>query len=206
MKIAIIRTLVAAAALCLAQGAMGQLPPYHVWIDCDPANTAGNPPLEPYNGKGKAQEVYLGNEEFCYKIEFKCDSELSGGFLVSCFCDLSIPWADGGVGVSQGVNSDDAFCGSPEGFFHLRNSQFSHACAFDVGEADLEIKAVDGEECSDLPPPIIPSDCFIPHDSPGCDCPECEALVCGMDAFCCDVEWDGICANEASQYCQGLCQ
>ena len=205
MKIVVIKALVAIVSLCLAQGALGQLFPYHVWIDCDPANTAGNPPLEPYNGKGEAQEVYLGNKEFCYKIEFKCDDELSGGFLVNCFCDLSVPEADGGVGVFQGVNSDDGFCGTP-GFFHLRNSKFSHSCSFDAGDAELEIKAVDGEKCSDLPPPVEVSDCFFANGSPGCDCPECEAAVCSFDSYCCDGEWDGICANAAATTCQGMCQ
>lgn len=206
MKRAIIGTLVTVAVLCVAQTAMGQLFPYNVWIDCDPANTAGNPPLEPYNGKGKAQEVYLGNEEFCYRIEFKCDGELSGGFQVSCFCDLSIPEADGGVGVFQGVNSDDSFCGTPGGFFHLRNSEFSHACSFDTGDAELEIKAVDGQKCSDLPPPVEISNCYYPHGTPGCDCVECEELVCGMDSYCCDNQWDQICTDLATQNCQGFCQ
>ncbi|MBT8054422.1 MAG: hypothetical protein HKN57_08200 [Xanthomonadales bacterium] len=205
MKSSIMRVFIALCALTMAQGAMGQLFPYNVWIDCDPANTEGNPPLEPYNGKGKAQEVYLGNEEFCYRIAFKCDAELSGGFLVNCFCDLNIPEADGGVGVFDGVSSDDGFCGTP-GFFHLRNSKFIHACSFNAGDAELEVKAVDGEKCSDLPPPLEVSNCFFPNGSPGCDCAECEALVCAEDSFCCDFEWDQFCADIAVQNCQGLCQ
>ena len=37
-------------------------------------------------------------------------------------------------------------------------------------------------------------DCCASNGSPGCndaDCCECE---CAIDPFCCDIEWDGLCA------------
>jgi hypothetical protein len=43
-----------------------------------------------------------------------------------------------------------------------------------------------------------PSDCCTPHGTPGCSDPECEAIICSFDPFCCDVQWDSICADEAS--------
>ena len=43
------------------------------------------------------------------------------------------------------------------------------------------------------------------NGTPGCDDPECCTLVCGADPFCCDVEWDPICAEEAQQQCVDLC-
>jgi hypothetical protein len=39
----------------------------------------------------------------------------------------------------------------------------------------------------------------------GCDDPECEALVCATDPFCCDTAWDGQCADEAQDLCPKLC-
>jgi hypothetical protein len=33
---------------------------------------------------------------------------------------------------------------------------------------------------------------------PGCSDPVCEAVICGLDSFCCDVEWDQTCANAAA--------
>jgi hypothetical protein len=45
------------------------------------------------------------------------------------------------------------------------------------------------------------SDCCIPNGTPGCDDPECEAAVCAVDPFCCDVSWDGICADQAADLC-----
>ena len=35
----------------------------------------------------------------------------------------------------------------------------------------------------------------------GCNCPSCEQMICSIDAFCCSVEWDSICAAEASSFC-----
>jgi hypothetical protein len=33
---------------------------------------------------------------------------------------------------------------------------------------------------------------------PGCSDPVCEAVICGFDSYCCDVEWDQTCANAAA--------
>ncbi len=35
----------------------------------------------------------------------------------------------------------------------------------------------------------------------GCDCQECEDIVCDLFVFCCDVEWDQLCSNLAIQNC-----
>ncbi|MCX4246071.1 MYXO-CTERM sorting domain-containing protein [Paraliomyxa miuraensis] len=56
-----------------------------------------------------------------------------------------------------------------------------------------------------LTPPMIPpdSDCCTasPTGTPGCLDAACEAAVCGIDPFCCDTAWDGICADESAQLC-----
>jgi len=39
--------------------------------------------------------------------------------------------------------------------------------------------------------------CCQANGSIGCDDVACERAVCAIDPFCCDSEWDGICANEA---------
>jgi hypothetical protein len=51
-------------------------------------------------------------------------------------------------------------------------------------------------------------DCFEANGTPFCDdncagtaCEGCCNLICSLDAFCCDVEWDGICADSALQNC-----
>jgi subtilisin-like proprotein convertase family protein len=46
------------------------------------------------------------------------------------------------------------------------------------------------------------SDCCVANGTPGCDDPTCEAIVCAVDPFCCDVAWDSICAGEAQTMCE----
>ena len=48
------------------------------------------------------------------------------------------------------------------------------------------------------------SNCCFPHEGVGCDDPECEALVCALDSFCCDIGWDQLCSDEAADLCE-LC-
>ena len=40
--------------------------------------------------------------------------------------------------------------------------------------------------------------CTAGHDTPGCDDETCCNAVCDLDAFCCDTEWDQVCANAAA--------
>jgi hypothetical protein len=132
-------------------------PPNSVWLDCNPVLSTGNPPLQPYNGRGKAQEAYLGIEGgFCWQIEFKCDDELAdlGGFFVQM--DV---WGGGGAAAPFIHHpEEDFFCDGM--MFHKEPSEFSHTCSFEIGEAELEVKTVDDEMCSDLgdviPPPPPP--------------------------------------------------
>jgi hypothetical protein len=48
-------------------------------------------------------------------------------------------------------------------------------------------------------------DCCEANGTPGCDDVECCEAVCASDPFCCEVEWDGLCADEAAELCVGLC-
>lgn len=43
--------------------------------------------------------------------------------------------------------------------------------------------------------------CCEDHATPGCTDPGCEALICGQDEFCCNVEWDGVCEDQANGLC-----
>ena len=36
-------------------------------------------------------------------------------------------------------------------------------------------------------------DCFSAHLTPGCECPECCNLICAIEPFCCEVQWDSSC-------------
>ena len=47
--------------------------------------------------------------------------------------------------------------------------------------------------------------CCVPHMETGCDVPEIQDCVCAIDSFCCDTQWDSICADEASSDCGAAC-
>jgi len=53
--------------------------------------------------------------------------------------------------------------------------------------------------------PVGGSNCCFAHAGPGCDDATCQGIVCAADAFCCDVEWDGLCAGAAASMCGTLC-
>lgn len=71
---------------------------------------------------------------------------------------------------------------------------------FVLGELSCaaDCTSFDSSEC-------VLSDCCVVHPSTGCDDALCEAAVCGVDDYCCDVTWDGICALEAEMFCPTLC-
>ena len=65
-----------------------------------------------------------------------------------------------------------------------------------VGPADLAMLLASWGPCEEL------SDCCFPQEFPGCqDNPTCESEVCAADPFCCDTEWDSLCASAAATLC-----
>ena len=46
------------------------------------------------------------------------------------------------------------------------------------------------------------SDCCSAGDGPGCTDATCADAVCNQDPFCCEEQWDGICAVEAQELCE----
>ncbi len=51
---------------------------------------------------------------------------------------------------------------------------------------------------------VSAGNCCKSNGSPACDDEECCQLICGVDPFCCDNTWDGICGNTAKDACS-LC-
>jgi len=45
--------------------------------------------------------------------------------------------------------------------------------------------------------------CFEPNGTPGCINPDCCGMVCAVDPFCCNTEWDQLCASQAVAMCLG---
>lgn len=50
---------------------------------------------------------------------------------------------------------------------------------------------------------IAAGDCLSAHDLPACSDAECCEKVCAIDPFCCSVEWDNNCVNQAKSNCGG---
>jgi len=93
------------------------------------------------------------------------------------------------------------FCGTSNtapGVWYSVTGNGHTMTASTCGEADFNTKI--SVLCPDCPTESS-SNCCVPNVSPGCDDPGCEALICGMDPFCCDVSWDGLCAGAAEDLC-----
>ncbi len=58
------------------------------------------------------------------------------------------------------------------------------------------------ENCNNCGNPEA-GDCFVANGSKGCEIAECCEIVCAEDAFCCDSEWDSLCAAAAIENCEG---
>lgn len=72
------------------------------------------------------------------------------------------------------------------------------ACPF-CGDGDCG----DDEDCVGCPDDCGPcdTDCCEVHGGQGCDDGDCTDIVCEADPYCCNNNWDNICANEAVAWC-----
>jgi hypothetical protein len=58
---------------------------------------------------------------------------------------------------------------------------------------------------SDTDCTVTASTCCSASGGMGCDDSTCETAVCDADPYCCDTEWDSVCAGEAATLCADLC-
>ncbi len=115
-----------------------------------------------------------------------CTCPPSGSNLLGCnddTCDLQSRVVFSAVSGQQYLIRLGVFPGAPGGV-----GQFSITCG-DLGGGD----------------------CCIANGTPGCANTACSNAVCAIDPFCCNFEWDGICADLASDLpvcgcpCQPAC-
>jgi hypothetical protein len=131
------------------------------------------------------------------------DLEMTSIFTAGTFIELSPPAVPlsgsvdvilectiGDVNGDGLINSGDALIILTHGIGLPIPPELEERLAAGCGDAD-------GEDTGD------PCNCCGPSDpgEPGCDCEPCAALICSGDPFCCDVEWDHICADAADQLC-----
>jgi hypothetical protein len=151
------------------------------------------------------------NQDIWYDYTATCDGELRVSLCTSQF-DTKLVLYDGlGCPIEPGplVCNDDA-CGPDQlqstisldvltgEAFKIRVGGFSTEVfpGLDVGPGTINIQC--GTACTP-----DAGNCFEPNGTPGCEDAECCGLVCAQDAFCCDTEWDQLCAHAATALCLG---
>ena len=161
-----------------------------------------------------------------------CDPA-DGETCSSCMSDCGCPpsqTCQGGACVQGGPDSCYGQCGGSTDNCYCDDACFGFGdCCADVCQACPQLTDCGGGGCGDASCDAgencsnCPSDCPCPmgqlcqagvctggggggceeSDFPGCGGCPCEACVCGMDPFCCDVGWDGICVDECIEQCGG---
>jgi len=158
--------------------------------------------------------VYQGDGTFCGALSCIGACCLPDG---SC---LDLPEGDclvsGGAFAGFGTTCTQASCpndacpgtglcfvgnGSPG----CQNEQCCNAvCASDPFCCDVEWDSLCGETAL-MTPACVPTvcgpnagPCDVANGTPGCDNPECCTVICDLDPFCCEVEWDSVCVEEAA--------
>jgi hypothetical protein len=138
-------------------------------------------------------------ESVCALDAFCCDTAWDGICAGEAQAD---PNCNCGGGKSNcctangGLGCDDAACEAT-------------VCAVDSFCCQVAWDSICASEAQDLCGNLCggggASNCCEANGGLGCDDPTCEAAVCAVDSFCCDVAWDSICAGEAGDLC-AVCQ
>ena len=64
------------------------------------------------------------------------------------------------------------------------------------------IHHVQGRGCEvDREDGVRSSNCCASKPGTGCDDPDCQTLICNVDPYCCNVQWDALCAQQANTFC-----
>ncbi|MCW5899623.1 MAG: T9SS type A sorting domain-containing protein [Flavobacteriales bacterium] len=78
------------------------------------------------------------------------------------------------------------------------NTQWDGICAgAAVNNANVGGVCNGASDCPSGPPPPGDGPCCTANGTPGCEDPACQALICAADPFCCNTQWDGLCAGAA---------
>jgi hypothetical protein len=132
-------------------------------------------------------ETCTGSAPFDTGIEIWDSCPSSGGFIVAC--------NDDGTGCPVFASSLNFGMVTGQTVF-IRVGGWQGA----TGATELIITFVgDAPGCGDPGT----GDCCLANGTPFCEDAECCNLICGQDPFCCDVEWDIVCANAAVAQCAG---
>lgn len=133
-------------------------------------------------------------DPFCCDVEW--DGQCAAQAQIICSCTKTCGPGHGDCCIPNGTpGCVDASC-------------CNAICATDPFCCDVEWDGMCAAQaqatCDCAVPPCGPGygACCVPNGTPGCEDVTCCNLVCGGDPFCCDVEWDGLCAEQAQVLCE----
>jgi hypothetical protein len=148
-------------------------------------------------------------DPFCCGQQWDGQCAASAGVLCAGLCRPPQTCADATPGASPCAAHDLPFADAP-GCCETVCKIDSFCC---LEQWDQLCVLVAQEACGPTCPigPVCPGQgtCTAPHDSPGCEDPILCEMVCGVDAFCCDVKWDQVCVflaqSAMNQQCPYFC-
>ena len=148
--------------------------------------------------------------------DFSCDE---GEHCANCPEDCG--WCDGDCCTPNGTpGCDDAgiascVCGQDD---YCCTGEWDEVCVAEVTEfgcSDCGGPGLDcgndscdeDEHCANCPVDCgeCDGDCCEPNGSPGCADEPTAKCVCSHDEFCCEAQWDEVCAQEVEQFGCGVC-
>ena len=128
-------------------------------------------------------------DEDCAEEALKvCKSVCGGGSGTGSCCH------DNGTAGCTDKDCEDAVCASDK---FCCQSVWDGLCADSAAD---KCKVCGGG----VDEPVV-TNCCAEHNGTGCTDPTCSGQVCGQDPFCCNTQWDGLCADAAVSGC-AVCQ
>jgi hypothetical protein len=161
--------------------------------DGTPAEAAGKPPLDgPLGGR-----MLCGGDEDWYALQLDEPAQLVASLEGDAPPDLDLSL----------VTEDGVLVQASEG---LSSSEMVEAACLDPGAYLVRVYSIDAEPAGAYALDLQLSacgggggggDCCMAHAAPGCDDAAVQACVCDLDMFCCESEWDMLCAGSAGSDC-----
>ncbi len=147
--------------------------------------------------------VLCSDDDDWYRIELDAQAQVSATLSgeVPPDLDIALTTMEGVLlESSDGLTSDESFTSGclDAGTYLLRVHSID---AEPDGSYTLGWE-LDADTCSST---MGEGDCCENNGSPGCDDAAIQACACGIDSFCCDTTWDGICVGIASNDCDAPC-
>jgi hypothetical protein len=109
----------------------------------------------------------------------------------------------------QAITCDDDYCaagGAPRIRFPVTagSEYLIRVAGFDgdTGNGSIEITCGPAPDVANICSEAI-SGCFAGHGGAGCTETDCCETICEIDSYCCEVQWDDLCAEEADAACNG---